>query len=137
MSTHRFSRRTMLRGIGVTMALPWLESLNVWGDVVRGAEVASEAPVRLVDKFNNVLEDFGPMTIFGAGPSHSVVIPTLAPQKMIRIQWGDNWNTGIDNIHFTQVLGAGAQPQHVPEPGLLALLAAASIPAALALRRKR
>ena len=51
MSNHRFSRRTMLRGIGVTMALPWLESLNVWGDVVRGAEVASEAPVRLAVLF--------------------------------------------------------------------------------------
>ena len=37
----------MLRGLGVSMALPWLESLNVWGDVARGATVASEAPVRL------------------------------------------------------------------------------------------
>ncbi len=36
MSSHRFSRRTMLRGLGVTMALPWLESLNVWGDEPRG-----------------------------------------------------------------------------------------------------
>ncbi|HIF33875.1 MAG: DUF1552 domain-containing protein [Fuerstiella sp.] len=26
------SRRTMLRGIGVSMALPWMESLRVWGD---------------------------------------------------------------------------------------------------------
>src|SRR5205085_11095599 len=26
------ARRTMLRGVGVTMALPWLESLPVWGD---------------------------------------------------------------------------------------------------------
>jgi hypothetical protein len=51
MSKHRFSRRTMLRGIGVSMALPWLESLNVWGDVARGAEVASEAPVRLAVLF--------------------------------------------------------------------------------------
>jgi hypothetical protein len=51
MSKHKFSRRTMLRGIGVTMALPWLESLNVWGDVARGAEVASEAPVRLAVLF--------------------------------------------------------------------------------------
>src|SRR4051794_32182526 len=25
------SRRTVLRGAGVTMALPWLESLSVWG----------------------------------------------------------------------------------------------------------
>src|SRR4051812_17962682 len=51
MSTHRFSRRTMLRGLGVSMALPWLESLNVWGDVARGATVASEAPVRLAVLF--------------------------------------------------------------------------------------
>ena len=26
------SRRTFLRGVGVTMALPWLESAPVWGD---------------------------------------------------------------------------------------------------------
>lgn len=51
MSTHRFSRRTMLRGVGITMALPWLESLNVWGDVPRGKEAASEAPVRLAVLF--------------------------------------------------------------------------------------
>src|SRR3954470_2883342 len=51
MSTHKFSRRTMLRGIGVSMALPWLESLNVWGDVAKGCAVASEAPVRLAVLF--------------------------------------------------------------------------------------
>src|SRR4051795_3443596 len=51
MSKHKFSRRTMLRGLGVSMALPWLESLNVWGDVARGATVASEAPVRLAVLF--------------------------------------------------------------------------------------
>ena len=27
----RISRRTFLRGVGVTMALPWLESIPVWG----------------------------------------------------------------------------------------------------------
>ena len=43
---HDISRRTMLRGLGVTMALPWLESLRVWGDVAKGAKKASEAPVR-------------------------------------------------------------------------------------------
>ena len=50
-STSRFSRRTMLRGLGVTMALPWLESLNVWGDQVEGKTQASEAPVRLAVLF--------------------------------------------------------------------------------------
>ena len=44
--THRFSRRTMLRGLGVSMALPWLESIKVWGDEVVGSQVASEAPIR-------------------------------------------------------------------------------------------
>ena len=28
---YRMSRRTFLRGVGVTMALPWLESIPVWG----------------------------------------------------------------------------------------------------------
>src|SRR5262249_12700233 len=39
---HTITRRTLLKGIGVTMALPWLESLHVWG-----AEAASpSAPPR-------------------------------------------------------------------------------------------
>ena len=29
---YALSRRTMLRGLGVSMALPWLESVRVWGD---------------------------------------------------------------------------------------------------------
>jgi hypothetical protein len=35
MSTHEFSRRTFLRGVGATVALPWLESLPVWGDAAK------------------------------------------------------------------------------------------------------
>ncbi len=49
---HRFSRRTFLRGLGVTMALPWLESLPVWGDEPAGNVKASEAPVRLAVLFS-------------------------------------------------------------------------------------
>ena len=41
------SRRVFLRGLGVTMALPWLESLPVWGDEPAKNGKASEAPVRL------------------------------------------------------------------------------------------
>ena len=47
MSTHKLSRRTFLRGVGVTMALPWMESLPVWGDTPTLTKPASEAPVRL------------------------------------------------------------------------------------------
>ena len=51
MKLHHFSRRTMLRGLGVSIALPWLESVNVWGDETTGNEKASEAPVRLAVLF--------------------------------------------------------------------------------------
>jgi hypothetical protein len=46
--THPLSRRSFLRGVGVTMALPWLESLPVWGDEKR----ASEPPVRFACLFS-------------------------------------------------------------------------------------
>ncbi len=52
MRTHHFSRRAFLRGMGVTMALPWLESFNVWGDETRGSDPASDAPVRLAVLFS-------------------------------------------------------------------------------------
>jgi len=47
MMKHDISRRTMLRGLGVTMALPWMESMRVWGDTKKVAKQASEAPVRM------------------------------------------------------------------------------------------
>ena len=50
--SHTFSRRTFLRGTGVTMALPWLESFNVWGDEPKTNRPASEAPVRLCVTFS-------------------------------------------------------------------------------------
>ncbi len=52
MRTHRFNRRAFLRGVGVTMALPWLESFNVWGDEPTKNKPASEAPVRLAVVFS-------------------------------------------------------------------------------------
>jgi hypothetical protein len=46
------SRRTMLRGLGVTMALPWLESLRVWGDEPAGRDAASQPPLRFACLFS-------------------------------------------------------------------------------------
>ncbi len=44
------SRRTFLRGVGVTMALPWLESAAVWGDE-KPVGSASQPPVRFACLF--------------------------------------------------------------------------------------
>ena len=48
---HDIARRTMLRGLGVTMALPWMESLCVWGDAVKGVKKANSAPTRMAILF--------------------------------------------------------------------------------------
>lgn len=46
------SRRAFLRGVGVTMALPWLESMTVWGDDRPSAhEPSSQPPVRFACLF--------------------------------------------------------------------------------------
>ena len=49
---YHLSRRTLLRGIGVSMALPWMESIRVWGDDTTGNEPSSEAPVRTAVLFS-------------------------------------------------------------------------------------
>src|SRR5947209_12859746 len=51
MTAHALSRRAFLRGLGVTMALPWMESVNVWGDEPLHSPPASDAPVRLAVLF--------------------------------------------------------------------------------------
>jgi len=49
---NQVSRRTFLRGVGVSLALPWLESLPVWGDEPAAREPASQAPVRTAVLFS-------------------------------------------------------------------------------------
>ena len=44
---HKITRRTLLKGVGVTMALPWLESLAVWGSrAASGTAAAGGGPSR-------------------------------------------------------------------------------------------
>lgn len=40
-----FTRRTFLRGVGVTMALPWLESMRVWGDTTSTTSAGTASPI--------------------------------------------------------------------------------------------
>ncbi|MFO0915344.1 MAG: DUF1552 domain-containing protein [Pirellulales bacterium] len=50
MSGNQISRRTILRGLGVSMALPWMESLAVWAQDATPA-AAAEPPVRVAVLF--------------------------------------------------------------------------------------
>src|SRR5688572_14091363 len=47
----KLSRRTVLRGAGVVMTLPWLESIPVWGAEVAAAGQADEFPKRFAALF--------------------------------------------------------------------------------------
>src|SRR5438034_155881 len=49
--TQPLSRRAFLRGVGVSMALPWLESVPVWGDD-KSKNSSSEPPVRFACLFS-------------------------------------------------------------------------------------
>lgn len=51
MTTHSFSRRTLLRGLGVSVALPWMESLSVWADEATPSTPTSQAPTRMAILF--------------------------------------------------------------------------------------
>ncbi len=45
------SRRTFLKGVGVTMALPWLESIPVWGAAPMTGETPATCPKRFAALF--------------------------------------------------------------------------------------
>ena len=106
MISHHFSRRTFLRGLGVSMALPWLESVNVWGDVPRGAGPASEAPVRLAVLFAGNGFHSKEWWARGDGPDMQLgrVLAPLADfrEKMLFVRGLYNEQALKGNIHSSQ-----------------------------------
>jgi hypothetical protein len=103
-STHQFPRRTFLRGVGVSMALPWLESLNVWGNEVNGK--ASEAPVRLAVLFSG--NGFHSREWWAKGSGRAMelgkVLAPLQPhrEKMLFVRGLYNAEALKGNIHSSQ-----------------------------------
>jgi Protein of unknown function (DUF1552) len=51
MTDPQLTRRALLRGLGVTMALPWLESLPAWGHEATANASGNGAPVRFAALF--------------------------------------------------------------------------------------
>ena len=104
MNTHRFTRRAFLRGMGVSMALPWMESFRVWGDEPRGE--ASEAPVRLAVMFSG--NGFHSREWWAKGEGKEMTLgKVLAPltdfrEKMLFIKGLFNAEAQKGNIHSSQ-----------------------------------
>ncbi len=104
-ATHHLTRRAVLRGLGVTMALPWLESLPVWGDEpTRGR--ASQAPVRLAVLFagNGFHRSEWWARGEGRGMELGKVLAPLAPFKdrLLFIRGLYNQEAGKGGIHSAQ-----------------------------------
>jgi hypothetical protein len=99
------SRRAFLRGLGVTMALPWLESVPVWGDEKSKGQ-ASEPPVRLACLFSG--NGFHSKEWWakgeGAGMELGQVLEPLRPhrEKMLFIRGLYNAEALIGGIHSCQ-----------------------------------
>ena len=107
LTTHRLSRRAMLRGLGVTMALPWLESLPVWGDTpAAAASAGSSAPVRLAVLFAG--NGFHSKEWWAKGEGKSLelgkVLQPLEPfrDQMLFIRGLFNAEAQKGNIHSSQ-----------------------------------
>jgi len=106
MNTNQFSRRTFLRGVGVSMALPWMESLSVWGDEIRASSRASQAPVRLAVLFSG--NGFHSKEWWAKGSGRQMQLgKVLAPltdfrEKMLVIRGLFNAEALKGNIHSSQ-----------------------------------
>ena len=79
----RFTRRAMLRGLGVSMALPWMESLNVWADEPLPSRAGSDAPVRFACLFSGNGFHKTEWTAQGTGSQMKLgkVLESLAPWR--------------------------------------------------------
>lgn len=88
--------------------------------------------IRVVDGSNNVLWSASSLTVAGIGPSHSSYLPNISSTTPIRLQWGANWNIGIDNVQFSQSITSSA-----PEPTSMVLLGLGGALMLRAARRRR
>jgi hypothetical protein len=81
--------------------------------------------IRVYDGAGTVLWNQDGTTVLGAGPAHSSYAPNITGSTLI-LEYGSNWNIGLDNLTFVQV---------VPEPSSLLLGSLAGL--ALLRRRRR
>ncbi len=102
--SYRISRRTMLKGLGVTMALPWMESL-AWSEDPKAA-ANGEAPVRFAALFSG--NGFHGKEWWakgeGAGMELGQVLTPMAPlkEKMLFIRGLYHAEATKGNIHSSQ-----------------------------------
>ncbi|PHQ33527.1 DUF1552 domain-containing protein [Rhodopirellula bahusiensis] len=98
------NRRTLLRGAGVAMALPWLESIPVWGSETMIGHDAAETPQRFAALFMGCGINADHWWAKGAGEDMELG-KSLAPMESLKHKM--NFITGLFNENAT---GVGIHP---------------------------
>jgi hypothetical protein len=98
------TRRTFLRGAGVTMALPWLESLPVWGAPTMRGDAAAPCPKRFAALFMACGINSDHWWARGSGADMELG-KSLEPMAPLRAKM--NFVTGLFNKNAT---GVGIHP---------------------------
>src|SRR6185437_5804618 len=102
--SHKISRRTLLKGVGVTMALPWLESIPVWGSESPSGAAASSPPRRFAALFMG--NGISPPNWWAKGSGADMELSkSLQPLSSLRPRL--NVISGLFNKHAT---GVGIHP---------------------------
>ena len=98
--SHGVSRRTFLRGTGVVMALPWLESIPVWGDAPMNGDAAVPTPRRFAALFMGCGINSNHWWAKGSGAAMELG-KSLEPMASLKTKM--NFVTGLFNVHATHV----------------------------------
>ncbi|MCA9263495.1 MAG: DUF1552 domain-containing protein, partial [Planctomycetales bacterium] len=98
------SRRTFLRGLGVSMALPWLESLPVWGDATNSATNVAPKRFGVLFSGNGFHKDHWWARGVGKEMELGRVLEPLTPHrdKLLFIRGLYNEEALKGNIHSSQ-----------------------------------
>jgi hypothetical protein len=101
---HAASRRMFLKGVGVTMALPWLESVPVWGSFAMAGDLPAPCPKRFAALFMGC--GVNPTNWWAKGTGEQMELgPCLAPLSSLKAKL--NVISGLFNKHAT---GVGIHP---------------------------
>jgi hypothetical protein len=99
-SAPRISRRTVLRGAGCVMALPWLESLDAFADAAMPATFPKRFGIVFLG--NGINEDYWSAEGVGAAMQLSKTLQPLEPLKQkINV---------IDGLYVSALTGQGIHP---------------------------
>jgi Protein of unknown function (DUF1552) len=103
-SRHEASRRTFLKGVGVTMALPWLESVPVWGAATVAGDLPAPCPKRFAALFMGCGVNHPNWWAKGTGETMELG-PCLEP--LLPLKAKINVISGLFNKH---AMGVGIHP---------------------------